>query len=464
MPVVVNSSSSVVIDKTKPHQQMMTDLTSILSIQDLEKKEQQQQRLPVIRGIARSAVRWYRSKLNPHSSNETNVQTVLRTVIAHLTTEVLSSQSNSYQSKSDNPASSPSSHSSSSSSLVCPLSRRHQARMEAFLAGCTLAVPPTTTGGEAATTTTTTKKVSPCSQIPAADLQVRIELYLRCLQRFVRESSNSSSSSNINVHTDDECVLATEPDKDIRARARVTTNAFVATATYVGNNATEILTRLLVCLTMEVLAIEHVSEQELVEKIIKRRVVSEYIHGTSFASLAFLSTPEFNADTLLTPLIVKYLKMLQSDWKRCVKECEMERLIETQSTLQASTRSLFKAIEFQSIGHLLEVCHEFCSELRDIQLPSDKMFCATSAITDDTASSSMRRMKRHVITLNGSPLPPVTSNTSDLVEMLTTAIMNAGSMALKNHLSSGDSRRSTNAKKRLQVRAAKADDITVVKK
>ena len=326
--------------------------------------------------------------------------------------------------------------------------------MEAFLTGCTLAVPTTTKatgGGVRGEVVATTKKVSPYNfQIAAADLQVRIELYLRSLQRFASE--NSSNNIDVPSNNVDECVLATEHDKDIRARARVTTNAFVATATYVGNNVTTILTRLLICLTMEVLAIEHVSEQELVEKIIKRRVVQEYIHGTSFASLAFLSTPEVNADTLLTPLIVKYLKMLQSDWKCFVKECEMERLIGTQSTLLASTRSLFKTIEFQSIGHLLEVYHEYRSELRDIQLPlcEIKDFCTASggAITNaGDVSSSIRHLKRQVITLNGTHLPPVSGNTSDLVEVLTTAILNADSIAWSNQKSRGSSTPSTNEKK-----------------
>ena len=488
MPVAVLTNSScpdnvIVKSQTRHHQQqqtMIADLTSILSIKDVKHWNKNDQEPPqfqgipaaTIRGVAQIAVKWYRWRLNPHKSNETNVQTVLRTVIAHLTTEVLlltsSHQSNNNKNNKgqtdDNnagPGSSPSSsHSSSSSStVVCPLSRRHQARMEAFLTGCTLAVPTTTTttgGGVRGEVVTTTKKVLPYhSQIPAADLQVRIELYLRSLQRFVRESSSNINVSSNNV---DECVLGTEPDKDIRARARVTTNAFVATATYVGNNVTTVLTRLLVCLTKEVLAIEHVSEQELVETIIKRRVVPEYNHGTSFASLAFLSTPEVHADTLLTPLIVKYLKMLQSDWKRFVKECEMERLIVTQSTLQTSTRSHFKTIEFQSIGHLLEVCHEYRSELQDIQLPlSDtKNFCAANGtITgEDAVSSSVRHLKRQVITLNGTPLPPVAGSTSDLVEVLTTAILNADSVAWNNQ--SRERNRPSTAEKKISGQSGKA--------
>jgi hypothetical protein len=374
---------------------------NIMAILDLSRynvidgKKQQQKSLPV-RSIARSAVHWYRSKMDVHRCNEDNVQTVLRTVVAHATTEVLSCPL-------PTPASSPSSSTSSSSSLH-PLSRRHQARMEAFLAGCTLAVPNHRNGAK-------TKKYP---QIPEADLQVRLELYLRSLQRFVITNSNNGSNSTVT----DECVIITESNKDIRARARITTNAFVATATYVGN-VTAILTRLLVCLTMEVLAVEHVSEDELIEMILKRRVVSEYVHGTSFASLAFLSTPEVNADTLLTPLIVKYLQLLQKDWKRWVNECEMERLIISRSSLPASTRSLFKTIEFQSIGHLMEVCHEFKHELTCIKMPSQVLSTST-----DNAASSTFQLKRHVITLNGLPLPPVTGNRSDLVEMLTSAIMN----------------------------------------
>jgi hypothetical protein len=202
------------------------------------------------------------------------------------------------------------------------LSRRTQARMEAFLAGCALAAPNEmgnnlqkhadqqssdlvtlqeglsgfgiSTSGNASTKGSQTavlirnissvSSVSHHPQIQQEDLILRLELYTRTLQR-VRTIG-------------EECVMAMEPPKEIKARSQVITHAFVATAGTI-RNLRHVLTRLLNCLTMEEMAVEVLSDD--VKKVI-RRIVSEYEHGTSFASLAFLSTPEVNADSLLLPL------------------------------------------------------------------------------------------------------------------------------------------------------------------
>ena len=212
------------------------------------------------------------------------------------------------------------------------LSRRTQARMEAFLAGCALAAPNEMSknsqfdhqpsdlvslqeglsgfgissasgvpkkGGQRTVlirTISSASSVPHHPQIQQEDLILRLELYLRTLQR-VRNLG-------------EECAVALEPPKAIKARAQVVTYAFVATAGTV-RNLRHVLTRLLNCLTMEELAVEVLSDD--IKKVI-RRIVSEYEHGTSFASLAFLSTPEVNADSLLLPLIVKYLRYLQTNW------------------------------------------------------------------------------------------------------------------------------------------------------
>jgi len=168
---------------------------------------------------------------------------------------------------------------------------------------------------------------------------------------------------------------------------------------------------------MEMLAVECVSED--ITKIIYR-IASEYEHRTSFASLAFLSTPEVNADSVLTPLIVKFLRHLQADWERLVNECELERVLIR--AVDPSMRRMFKTAEFQSIGHLLEVCHSYRSKLQAIELPPN--ICATAenvgslCNNHDAIRQALQDLRREIITVNGHVLPPVTSR-NELVSMLT---------------------------------------------
>jgi hypothetical protein len=239
-------------------------------------------------------------------------------------------------------------------------------------------------------------------QISQTDLVIRLELYIRTVQR-VR---------NLN----EECVIAMEPPKAIRVRARYTTYAFVATAAYVRNIG-PVLTRLLHCLTMEMLAVECVAEE--IVKVI-HRIASEYEHGTSFASLAFLSTPEVNADSLLMPLILKYVKYMQSDWERLIRACELERMLAR--AVDPALRKMFKTMEFRSIGHLLEVCHQFRHELQNIELAPNVCAVAENINTlcnnPEAIRQALRDLRREVITVNGHVLPPVTSR-KELINLLT---------------------------------------------
>jgi hypothetical protein len=363
------------------------------------------------------------------------------------------------------------------------LSRRTKARMEAFLAGCSLAVPgevddvddnrnkhqrrgngsknkPPGTGtvslqdglsGFATTNAAAnggqhnhhnnyqhvrrgpslTEKMSRSMigdvpnpgaiqhpQIEEKDLVVRLEVYIRTVHR-VRNLK-------------EECVVAMEPPKVIKTRARYITNAFVATTSYV-RNINPVLTRLLSGLTMELLAVECLAEE--ITKVINR-VVLEYVHGTSFASLAFLSTPEVNADSLLTPLIIKYLKYLQADWERLVKECELERMLAR--ALDPSMRKMFKTIEFQSIGHLLEVCHEHRYALSNIELPPNVCAIAENIYSlcnsPDAIRQALRDLRREIITVNGHVLPPVTSR-KELIHLLTQTL-NSRTLTAKESASS----------------------------
>lgn len=434
------------------------------------------------RSMAQDAARWYLTNLDPYRSNESNIQ-ILRQPLVALTAKTL--QTRPLDLPNDNSV-------TSSEEKKCAadrsgdwreylqeetvgnndingneqillkkeeyasLSRRTKARMEAFLAGCSLTVPGPEDessksigrdiSNERKKSTTKNSMISlqdglsgfgfeqkipkpskhlrvPSNtekmgrmmigetadpnrvkhdQIARDDLVVRLELYIRALQRI----------RNLN----EECVIAMETPKLIRARARYTTNSFIATANYV-RNVNPVLTRLLHCLTMEMLAVECVSEETT--KVI-HRVVSEYEHRTSFASLAFLSTPEVNADSVLTPLIIKFLRHLQADWERLVMECELERMLIR--AVDPSMRKMFKTVEFQSIGHLLEVCHIHRKQLQCIELPPN--VCATAenvgslCNNPDAVRQALRDLRREIITVNGHVLPPVTSR-KELVSMLT---------------------------------------------
>jgi hypothetical protein len=424
------------------------------------------------RALAQDAAGWYFSNIDPHSSNESNIQQYLRTPVVALTVKTMQQSKpappvvannevqeekkqfsggdwRDYLQDDSNNGSGATIDKKILRQQYLSLSRRTKARMEAFLAGCSLAVPGPdeeeskvvkrinsrensmislqdglsgfglgsthTKGTRPHRAPSLTEKMgrSVMGQIPdpnlanhpqieQEDLVVRLELYIRTVQRV--------------KNLQEECVIAMEPPKAMRARAQCITYAFVATAAYV-RNISPVLTRLLHCLTMEMLAVECVAEE--ITKIIQR-VVSEYEHGTSFASLAFLSTPEVNADSLLMPLIMKYLKILQSDWERLVRECALERMFAR--AIDPTVRKMFKTIEFQSIGHLLEVCHQFRDELQNIELAPNVCAVAENINTlcnsPEAIRQALRDLRREVITVNGHVLPPVTSR-KELINLLT---------------------------------------------
>jgi hypothetical protein len=446
------------------------------------------------RVLAIDAAGWYFSRIDPCASNESNIHNFLRTPLVALTVKAIQSSTldptvpdtaavgvkdpvseivegneekksasgggglwREYLQMED--AAAIASNNSQQRWLqegYRSLSRRNKARMEAFLAGCSLAVPGPGEGPAKSRPSTNTlaeeetgvmvslqdglsgfgingrtikslaaspKKKPPSltekmgrsmvgqvsdptkvkhPQIDESDLVVRLELYIRSVHR----------AKNVG----EECVIAMEPPKAIRARSRYITDSFVATAAYV-RNITPVLTRLLHCLTMELLAVECVAEE--ITKVMQR-VASEYEHATSFASLAFLSTPEVNADSVLTPLILKYLKYLQADFERLVRECELERMLVR--AMDPELRKMFKTVEFRSIGHLLEVCHQFRVKLQSIELPPNVCAIAENVNTlcnsPEAVRQALRDLRREIITVNGHVLPPVTSR-KELISLLT---------------------------------------------
>mmetsp|Transcript_7429 Transcript_7429/g.17810 ORF Transcript_7429/g.17810 Transcript_7429/m.17810 type:complete len:666 (-) Transcript_7429:40-2037(-) len=414
------------------------------------------------RAQAQDAVGLYFSQLDPYSPNDENMKNFLKGPLLAITLSCFNAapelslnvkeeieeekkNSSSWRDYLPNgPSENPTTGDDNSmAESYKSLPRRARARMEAFLAGCMLAVPCTllkhsnsreekddpsvVSLGDGLSGFHIPKSSSKDSiesakqrpsiierviavngkrnlmpQISEQELVIRLDLYIRTLQR-VRNLK-------------EQCVIAMENPKIIKLRARYITNAFVTTAGCVRSmNFT--LTKLLSCLTMEVLAVDSLSED--IVKVI-RRIVLEYEHGTSFASLAFLSSPEGNAESLLTPLVLKYIRYLQTNFENVVEGCELERMMAT--ALDPRMRRLFKTIEFKSIGHLLEVCHEQKHKLQSIELAPHVCALAENVneLVDNTMmlKQALRDLQREVITVNGHVLPPVTSR-KDLLQLLT---------------------------------------------
>lgn len=236
-------------------------------------------------------------------------------------------------------------------------------------------------------------------QFEENDLTVRIELYIRSLRR-VRETGN-------------DCVIALEPPRAIKARVRGVVDSFVVTVGCVRSIGPQ-LRKLVGNLTKELLAVEAIG-QDLLSAI--GRLASEYEHQTSFASLAFLSTPEDAADAHLTPLLISYVQYLQGDWENHVATCELESMLSR--ALDPEIRNMFKTIEFQSIGHLLDVCHQHRDELQNINLPKAREDDIEQQVSDQKLlKQAMKDVRREKITVNGRSLPPA-KTLKELVFVLT---------------------------------------------
>ena len=239
-------------------------------------------------------------------------------------------------------------------------------------------------------------------QFEENDLTVRIELYIRSLRR-VRETGN-------------ECVIALEPPRAIKARVRGVVDSFVVTVGCVRSIGPH-LRKLVGNLTKELLAVEAIG-QDLLSAI--GRLASEYEHQTSFASLAFLSSPEDAADAHLTPLLMSYVQYLQGDWENHVATCELESMLSR--ALDPEIRNMFKTIEFQSIGHLLDVCHQHRDELQNINLPRAQEEDIEKQVSDPKLlKQAMKDVRREKITVNGRSLPPA-KTLKELVFVLTEAL------------------------------------------
>ena len=228
----------------------------------------------------------------------------------------------------------------------------------------------------------------------------------------------------------EECIIHREPRKQTRARIGLIVQTYLRNVDCVRDVHTTLMTLILTA-TLEVLAVE-VWCPELRAAVDK--LASEYEHRVSFASLAFLSSPDTSADARLVPLLTKYFQYLQTDWKALVSKCELERML--RAVLDTDLRQHFKTAVFHSVGHILDDCRRNRARLDNIAIPppwkegvfgmtgvggGDGGVATTNAMDIDLAiqqyisdqnlvKQALRDLRREVITINGQVLPPADSH------------------------------------------------------
>jgi hypothetical protein len=163
-------------------------------------------------------------------------------------------------------------------------------------------------------------------------------------------------------------------------------------------------------------------------------VVSEYVHQVSFASLAFLSSPEDSAEQRLAPMVLAYLDYLKENKEGIVQDCETECLLT--KILDPKMRHFFKTVEFRSIGHLLEVCQDFHYELQNIEIPppvdkATRLGCKNPCDDTIVLKQAIRDLQREVLTVNGHVLPPV-NNRKELLQLLSQTLNSRSLFRRKN--------------------------------
>ncbi len=178
------------------------------------------------------------------------------------------------------------------------------------------------------------------------------------------------------------------------------------------------------------------SSTSFISFIIILGLASEYEHKVSFASLAFLSSPDNSVETHLVPLLSKYFEYLQMNWESLVSKCELERMLRT--VLDQDLRQYFKNSVFRSVGHILDECRRERESLDNITLPppwtegvlgvvssgerggdaiakrgggGDNVDSAIKQYISDPelVKQALRDLQREVITVNGIQLPPANS-------------------------------------------------------
>eukprot|EP00522_Entomoneis_paludosa_P014583 CAMPEP_0172441478 /NCGR_PEP_ID=MMETSP1065-20121228/2028_1 /TAXON_ID=265537 /ORGANISM="Amphiprora paludosa, Strain CCMP125" /LENGTH=730 /DNA_ID=CAMNT_0013190875 /DNA_START=11 /DNA_END=2203 /DNA_ORIENTATION=- len=453
-------------------------IVSAVSSSSKKKKSAATNTIMSPRLLAQDAVNFYLEDLDPYAPHPSNVQSTFRPVVLALTHFVLSEKKRqswtdyledvmeeimveTKLANSTDSTSPPKPPPTSESSGPLPsLDRRTLARLDAFLNGVIWAVPastgtaptlkkndsgrviskqkkqqepvetvslmdglsgfktpqrpqPSTAGGKmngssilrsisSGGTSSVSRDVPTYPQIRSLNLTIRLELYLRTLFRVNK------------TPTHEPCVLAAEPPRALKARVEAIVEAFSETVGTVRQQG-PVLTRLITYMTMELLAVSCLSETC---KSAIRSLVVDYEHQTSFASLAFLSSPEDAADQKLVPLLQRYFVTLKGNWETAIRDCKLEEMLV--AVLDPEMRNFFKTVEFTSIGHLLTCAHGFRNVLHNIELPptyTATSTCTTQLQDEGQIRQAIRDLQRERITVNGHLLPIVTSRT-ELVRLM----------------------------------------------
>jgi len=422
------------------------------------------------RSMAQEAATWYQSNLNEHLCHSDNVRTYLRSVVIAVTLNVLHSKENLIRSEGRLTSGIKTSRGSEievnndtkkdingdswraylyqgsdqseflnvrarQEVRIEKLSRRSRARMAAFLAGCTLAVPdeplnldmqgqrkPVINNAESLQRGESDLMASALSGFdaptskPSSPLKGKRERYPQMEWDILAPKLELYVKNLVMVRTKgEECVLHRYSTRTLRNHIRLLVAAFVSTVGCVRSLGPT-LVQLIQCWTREQLAMDVLGDDL---KALIRRVASEYEHQISFASLAFLSSPEGSIETHLMPLLFSYANFLHNEKEQIIADCELERSLAI--SLDKDMRHMFKNIEFHSILHLLEVCHEHRTKLQNIKIPPVEEKCSKEPIDPKKLQQAFRDMRRETIVVNGHVLPPVRSR-RELVHLLTEAL------------------------------------------
>jgi len=235
-------------------------------------------------------------------------------------------------------------------------------------------------------------------QIRASVLALRLELYFKAC-----------------------CGVDTGNNNDlVRVQATCLVRSFCATVDSCVASVSPLLMGLLQALTMEVLCVEEFGLKNGKLQTMMKRIVSEYERQVSFASLAFLSSPQDSAEHVLQPLVASYLSFLLQNNLELQDTCRTETWLA--QVLPTRLRRVFHTVEFQSVKHLLEVCRSFQYELSHIDIPPAAGDIVNSKEEyDKKATQALMDLQRESLSINGQVLPPITSR-DQLVKLLTSTL------------------------------------------
>lgn len=393
------------------------------------------------RRLALEGTRVYLSKLNPSSSHSHNVDGLVRGIVLQLT---LKAQGKQQQYAGEQQID----YEWSDETFSDQLDRTSRARLQGFLKSVSLAVP----SDDPIITTRRRKKEyqqkSPPSPSAASSTEdvpfsnsstgsTSSGPILSSIQDAVRNTRRSLNppttiiqfksypqirasilAIRLEIYFKACCGVAVMEEEDfIRIQATCLVRSFCATVDSCVASVSPILMGLLQTLTMEALCVE---ERGLhygkLQKMMKR-IVSEYEHKVSFASLAFLSSPQDSAEHVLQPLVVSYLSFLRQRGSELKDACQAEQWLG--KVLPSRLRHVFHTMEFQSMKHLLEVCRGFQYELSHIDIPPPKE--DDNDNEDFKTKQALIDLQREVLVVNEQTLPPITSR-EQLVKLLTSTL------------------------------------------